>query len=266
MVNTKLDGVKVLFFVIFACKSVDPAPEDLDGLIHYFWDNFDETDATIQMGIVNFHNQIEGDKLTEIIDGSVTKLNEEQTSMVGKPDSQTEQLSGVFFANVVNCPLASIEKNIYALNQEELHPDTYDEYSRIHTSDLNAYEAREESTISWETNYSISGFGYAYEAQINGTLRYVTTQQESPFGPVLLSRSVLNAPAYFDEDSDRRGMFQDFQMEMYYERSPGESIHLYAIWREMVMAGSIDFSSESSQRLVLDGLVEWDVDMENSCQ
>ena len=256
----------MLLFVVLACKSVDPAPEDLDGLIHYFWNGFDESDSTVQMGIVNFHDHIKGDDFSQIIDGSVTNLNTEQTAMVGKPDSITEKLSGVFFTNVVNCPLTSIEKNIYALNQEELHPNTYDEYNRIHTSDVAAYEAREVNTISWETNYAISGFGYAYEAQVNGNLRYVSTQEESPFGPVLLSISVLKNPSYFDEDSDSRGMFQDFQMEMYYERAPGESIHLYAIWREMIMAGNIDFSSESAQRLVLDGLLEWDVEMENSCQ
>lgn len=256
----------MLFFVVFACKSVDPAPEDLDGLIHYFWNNFEAEDSAIHMGIVNFHDQIDGDTFAEIIDGSVTNLTVEQTAMVGKEESKTEKLSGVFFTSVVKCPLQDIEKNIYALNQDELHPETYDDYTRIHTSDLAAFEARETNTISWQTNYAISGFGYAYEAQINGTLRYVNAQEESPFGPVLISRSVLDSPAYFDEDSDSRGMFQDFQMEMYYQRAPGESVHLYAIWREMVMAGSIDFSAESSQRLVLDGLVEWDVDMENSCQ
>ena len=82
----------------------------------------------------------------------------------------------------------------------------------------------------------------------------------------MISRTVLQAPAYFDEGSTDRGMFQDYQLDLYYQLESGKSFHLYVIWREMVMFGDIDFSSESAQRLVLDGLSDWDVDMENNCQ
>ena len=255
----------MLFFLFFACKSVEPAPDDLNGLIHYFWDNFNRESAVIQQGVISIHNVLDGDNLSEVMDGSIRNLTQQQTELVGKANSDVDRLSGVFFTNVINCPLASVEKNIYALNQPELHPDSYEAYDRTYTSDLQAYEAREEEVLRWETNYSVAGFGYAYDAMVYGDLRYVTPTEESPFGPALLSRTILSEPAYFDADDTDRGMFQDFQLELYYERKPGETMHVYAIWREMVMAGSIDFSSTSSQRLVLDGLIDWDIDLENAC-
>ena len=196
----------------------EPAPEDLDGLIHYFWDNFNEESQIIQQGVVNIHDVLDGDTLSEVMDGSVSNLTQQQTELVGKESSDVDRLSGVFFTNVINCPLESVEKNIYALNQPELHPDSYDEYNRIYTSNLESYEAREEDLISWETNYAVSGFGYAYDAMVYGDLRYVSLQNESIFGPVLISRSILSEPAFFDEDSTDRGMFQDFQLEIFYER------------------------------------------------
>lgn len=85
-----------------------------------------------------------------------------------------------------------------------------------------------------------------------------------PYGPLLMSRAVLKEPAYFS-GSDERALFQDYQLELYYERAPGEILHLYVIWRDMVPLANQDFSSESTQRLVLDGLAEWDEDAESYC-
>ena len=54
-------------------------------------------------------------------------------------------------------------------------------------------------------------------------------------------------------------------MEVYFERSPGETVHFYTLWREMVYAGSADFSSETVQKFVLDGMLDWDEDTEERC-
>ena len=51
----------------------------------------------------------------------------------------------------------------------------------------------------------------------------------TPYGPVIVSRGVLDEPAYFN-DSDERGLFQDYQMEVYFERAPGETVPFYTIW------------------------------------
>ena len=54
-------------------------------------------------------------------------------------------------------------------------------------------------------------------------------------------------------------------MEVYFERAPGETVHFYTIWREMVYAGAADFDSETVQSFVLDGFEDWDQDSEDLC-
>ena len=137
--------------------------------------------------------------------------------------------------------------------------------SQTKSRDFEAYVNRDVDLLTWDTTYEIEGFGYAYEASLSSGLRYVPVENDSDHAEMLVTRTVLQAPAYFDEGSTDRGMFQDFQMELYYQLESGDSFHLYAIWREMILFGDVSFESESAQRLVLDGLADWDTDMENNC-
>ena len=253
----------VLIFWI-ACKGVEPAPADVDSLCSYLWRNFDlEDDAALQEGIRSLHSIMDADAFEDVIDGSISNLQEEDLVAVGKEGA--ERLSGVFFVNKVGCPLEQVEKNVYSLKQDELHPGTYDSYFREYTSDFEAYTNREEDFLSWDTTYAVSGFGYAYEASLSNRMRYSAKENDADFADLFISRAVLNAPAYFDEGSTERGMFQDYQLELFYKLNESESFHLFAIWREMTLIGDVSFASESAQRLVLDGLLEWDDDHEINC-
>ncbi len=45
-----------LTFSILGCKNVDPAPENLDALAHYYWDHFDDADDdAVAGGVLNLH-------------------------------------------------------------------------------------------------------------------------------------------------------------------------------------------------------------------
>ena len=251
--------------VFFSCKGVEPAPEDLDSLHLYMWRHFDDEDGqALQAGIESLHQLMDVDNFEQLIDGSTSNLEQTDLDAVGKSDQDAARLSGVFFVNTVACSVGGIEPNVYALDQDVLHPDTYDSYTRSYTSDLNSYLAREEAILSWDTTYDISGFGYNYTANLGSSLRFVP-QGNDGFADMIVSRTILKEPAYFDEGSTERGLFQDFQMEIYYQLENGHSFHLYSIWREMILFGDVSFESESAQRLVLDGLSDWDRDMEENC-
>ncbi len=251
--------------VYFSCKGVEPAPEDLDSLNLYMWRHFDDDNGTaLQSGIESLHLLMDVDNFDALIDGSTSNLEQSDLDTVGKSDQDASLLSGVFFVNTVACSVAGIEPNVYGLNQDVLHPDTYDAYSRSYTSDFEAYLAREETTLSWDTTYDISGFGYNYTADLESSLRFVPRGSDG-FADMIISRTILKEPAYFDEGSTERGLFQDFQMEIYYQLDNGSAFHFYGIWREMILFGDVSFSSESAQRLVLDGLSDWDRDMEENC-
>jgi len=252
-----------------ACKNIEPAPTDIDDLSHYLWQHLDdEEDDALVEGIINLHQAIGADSLDEIQKGSVSALTQDELNMVGKSNQDASKLNGVYFANIINCSIDFAESSIYALNQDELHPGDYVRYDREYVSDFEAYTNRETNILQWETNYEVEGLGYSYDAFLDSNMRYVAdvSNDEQDLGSAFFSRGMLREPAYFDEDSTDRGMFQDFQMEVYWARKPKEVVHFYFIWREMVMFGEVDFSSETAQSFVLDGLADWDKDMEERCQ
>ena len=256
----------MLWIILLACKGVEPAPEDLDALGLYFWRHFsDEDPSPLQRGISSLHTTLDIDNLETLLDGSIGSLEQSDLDALDRSHQDASLLSGVFFINKINCSISGIEPNVYALEQDVLHPETYDSYTRSYTSDLESYRSRETDFLSWETTYDISGFGYDYTADLASSLRYVPQHTDDDFADMLISRTVLKAPAYFDEGSTERGLFQDFQMDIYYQLPSGESLHFYVIWREMILFGELSFASESAQRLVLDGLSDWDDDMEENC-
>jgi hypothetical protein len=257
-----------LTFSILGCKNVDPAPENLDELAHYYWDHFDDADDdAVAGGVLNLHAAIQGSTREDVSDGSISNLTVDQLVLIGMESEDPSDAYGVYIANLIEgCSLEEIEFLTYAANQDELHPGTYVTYDREYGEDIDTYLAREEDVLTWVTTYEVSGFASDYIAQLDGWLRYVPAldPETSPYGPMLLSRGVLKDPAYFS-GSDERALFQDYQLEVFYERAPGEILHFYVIWRDMVPLANQDFSSESTQRLVLDGLAEWDADSEAYC-
>jgi len=258
----------MFLLAMLACKKVDPAPEDIDGLSHYFWQHYDnDDDSVIATGILNAFAAIDPNSLEEPLKGSISNLTTEELSLVGKEAENPDEMNGIFFANIIRCPIQVVEKGVYATNQDERHEGDYSEYLREYTSDLEAYENRDTNRLSWTTNYTVETIGQRLSVEINGAIRYVAEIDEelTPYGPIVLSRGVLEDDAYF-EGSDSRGMFQDYQLEVYFPISENETIHYFTIWRDIVYTSTIDFSSQAMQDLVLDGLIDWDLDAEAECQ
>ena len=257
---------KPMILLLLACNQIKMAPKDIDGLAHYFWQNMEEDAELIGQGSINLFDALNANTLNEPQNGLITKLSKAELELVNKGDEDPTKATGVFYSNIVNCSLEGIEPGIYAANQDERHPDTYTYYDREYTSDKAAYEARESDTLTWYTTYTVEGLGANYTANLHGYIRYIDfiDDEITPYGPIIISRGVLDEPAYFN-NSDERGLFQDYQMEVYFERAPGETVHFYTIWREMVYAGAADFDSETVQSFVLDGFEDWDQDSEELC-
>ena len=257
-----------MLLIFFACAKIDPAPSDIDGLSHYFWEHYDnDQDTVIADGILSAFEALDASNLEEPLRGSVSNLSLEELTLVGKEYEDPDAMSGIYFANVVRCPMDIIERGVYATNQDERHEGDYTEYNREYTSDLQAYQQRESNRLTWTTNYTVETIGQRLSVEINGGIRYIAEINETltPYGPIVLSRGILSDDAYFNDSTDR-GMFQDYQLEVYFPISATEAIHYFTIWREIVYTSTIDFSSKSMQDLVLDGMIDWDLDTESECQ
>ena len=61
-------------------------------------------------------------------------------------------------------------------------------------------------------------------------------------------------------------MFQDYQLEVYFQLSDTETVHFFTIWRDVRYTSALDFSSEFLQGFVLDGMIDWDEDAEAECE
>ncbi len=254
--------ITCLGLIALACK-VEPAPEDIDGLAHWFWQHLDDEGSdALQAGAVNLYAALDGGSFDGPLDGSITTLNQEELTLVDKGEESREDLHGVFMANDVACSTSLLEYQVYAADQDEMHPGTYVSYDREYLSDLEAYQARETEWLEWRSTYVVEDTGVSYEASILGTMRYVESIDDQLPGPLLVSRGVLEAPAYTNDDQDR-GMFQDYQLEVYLPRGE-DTLHLYAMWRDAVFFG-LDFGNSGMQTFVLDGMADWDVDSEELC-
>lgn len=259
----------MLLLSLLACRSIEPAPEDIDGLSHYFWAHYDdEEEEALTQGIISAFEAIDPKNLEEPMRGSISDLSKEELALVGKENEPDfERMAGIYFANIINCPIDTVEKGIYALNQDERHEGDYSDYERNYTSDLDSYEARNTNRLSWTTNYAVEQLTKRMEVEINGAIRYTPEidQEITPHGSFFLSRGIMGDDAYF-EGSDEHGMFQDYQLEVYFQLSDTQTVHYFTIWRDVLYTDSMDFSSEGLQNLVLDGMIDWDEDAEAECQ
>ena len=258
-----------MIFLLVACANIEPAPEDIEGLSHYLWQHYDdEHEEELAQGIVSAFAAIDPENLEEPLRGSISDLSLEELALVGKEnEANYENMAGIFFANIINCPIDTVEKGVYATNQDERHEGDYAEYNREYTSDLEAYEAREVNRLQWTTNYTIDQLGKRMSVEIDGGTRYTPNidEETTPYGSFFLSRGVMGEDALF-EGSDDKGMFQDYQLEVYFQLSESKTVHYFTIWRDVLYAPGMDFNSEGLQKLVLDGMIDWDLDAEAECQ
>ena len=61
-----------MLWILFACKSVDPAPEDIDGLSHYFWQNYEADSSILEEGLQNAFSALGASDLSAPLRGTIT--------------------------------------------------------------------------------------------------------------------------------------------------------------------------------------------------
>jgi hypothetical protein len=246
-----------------ACGRVDPAPEDLDGLIHFFWDSYaDGENDDLARAIPNLHAAIPA---TLPLEGAQSRLVASQLASIevaGSPDPQ--QANGFFIVTELACDLDRLEAINIALNQDEQFPGTYDAYERSYTSDVDAYLARETDRLTWDVTIQASPAGFDYLERISGGVRRISAERRGDLlGDALVFRTWLREPA--EESDDNRSFEQDYQLDIYHEPEPRRLIHTYAIWRKIDMGSLGDQDSAALIAVTLNGAKNWDQDTEKLC-
>ncbi|MBW2257952.1 MAG: hypothetical protein JRI25_25585 [Deltaproteobacteria bacterium] len=250
-----------------ACRGVDPAPEDLDALMHYLWERFEEgEDLEIHEGVVNLHDAVDGATLEDAWDGALTPLTPEQAALVGVDDRDPADAPGFVLVHPILCDLDHLDDILAHPDQDELYTGVYDAYQRTWTSDWDAYADGEVDILTWDLEYEASVLGSSYTGTAKGMLRRVRgiDEEVSPFGTVLLARAHMPVPVAFERGN--KSMDQDYQLEIYYDRADEEIVHTYGMWREADFGSGFTSESEVVQRLLLNGLEDWDHTTDDLCE
>ena len=249
-----------LALTLTGCKAVEPAPKELDDLFHWFYDMYEEgTDEQLAEGVRNLHDVIGDVDEDEPMDGSITRLSQDQVDASGRSDAKASNMLGIYSVGIVGCSVDGMEDILTYEHQDELF-DVYETYSRDYTSSKKAYLDRDTNVVEWDASYTTSAIGSEFGADLEEGVRRVPKldEEQSPFGAFLLLKRVMPEAADFG-DSDKT-FKQDYKVEIYYKRARGQMVHSHGMWRQADFGAGFDQDSEGVQRLLLNGMHDWDED------
>ena len=247
-----------------ACSPPEPAPDDIDGVLHFLWDGWESgDDDSLVDAVANLDQALLSEDEGLPFKGSQSRLVASQIAALpftgGIPDPSLA--NGFFVATEMGCSFAEIDLVFSALNQDELHPGSYDFYERNYTSDESAYRAGDVDTLTWDVEIHASPAGFEYVEYIQGGSRRIAGTSESP---ILLGRTHLLEPA--TEDDENKSFTQDYQLDVYYERSSGELVHLWVVWRAIDMGTIGDQDSAALIAVTLSEGQKWDEVTTEACE
>ncbi|MEY3209797.1 MAG: hypothetical protein RIT28_278 [Pseudomonadota bacterium] len=242
-----------------ACR-VDDAPQDLNSAMHAAWTGFETYEAEDAAALVDtLHALVGGDTLAEDTRGALTPLTvDELGDITLSPGQDPADAPGMLLVNPMACALDDLAAVLVHLEQDELYPGVYLEYARVHDGDGEAFLAGQTDRLGWVSDMRVEILGAEYTEQVRGDIRRVTDGAR----PFLWARTHLTAPAEF-VDSDWT-FEQDYQIELFWERQPGDLVHAYGIWREMNVGG-LSAEDEGFVNVTLNNMVDWDAQTEALC-
>ena len=147
----------VVLLALGGCKKVEDIPADLDGVVHYLWDNLEAgSDAALADGVVNLDHAMDGATLTEAFDGSISRLSAGQAEAVGVTDRDPADAAGIFLGNVIHCTLPMVAEIVTWPDQAALYTGVYDRYSRDYEGEIGPFLAGDPDELRWSLEYEAS--------------------------------------------------------------------------------------------------------------
>jgi len=249
----------------------DPAeaPEDLDELAHFFWQEMDGgDDALVGAGAENLSEWFDGsDQLVEgWFLGTVSSLTGEELAVLeGMEWSPDPSLAlGVLIVTELPCSLDQTLAINLEPDQLALFPGNYTEYERTFDSDPDCFAAGDCDVVDWHSDVTDSAadlYVFSYEL-ITRMRRIRYTASEGSDAQVVLARNYMPAPAV--DDVEDAGFEQSYHIEAYAPRSEATTLHMYGLWNYGFLAdvpGDVPFWTEQ----YLEGLIEWDERVAQLC-
>lgn len=257
-----------MLLTLLACKAVDPAPTELDALLHWFWQRYDDTEeAPLAEALVNLDATVKGSSIEGPTDGTIDRMSAEEAALVGVDDRDPQDAVGLYLLNAFPCDWESLKDVLSDPDQDILYPDLYDHYDRTFDGGASRgdFVSGELARIDYDISYGATVLGASYEVSSRGAMRTIAAidEEQSPFGEFLVQRSYMPKPAVYEEGSNK-SFDQDYQIEIYW-RTGDHIAHAYGLWRQADYGSGINSESTSAQRLLLNGLIDWDETTASHC-
>jgi hypothetical protein len=237
----------------------------------WFWDNYEngsDADIVQAVNMLDALPTVHGVNANTQFMGTISVLLQpsDLATVMLQGVNDPSQAPGLLAVTEMNCTLDQVEPLLYATQQAKIHSGDYDSYDRTYTSSLTDYQARKTEFLTWQSTMSVTDVGAKYTDTVFGGLRRIPAQSASTFGPIILSRTWLPKPA--TSLNEGSSFTQDYQIEVYYERSPGKVIHSFGDWRDIHLAtslGQFTVSDPTDQMIILNNDVSWDQNTATQC-
>ena len=255
----------LLALLVIGCKPPDPAPTELDDLVHFFLAQVDAQEhERIIEGADNLETWFEGSGLDGAPAGGtlsdlVTAELESLEELRWEPDPTA--CAGVYVVSELSCGFDDVVAMNMVEDQREVFPDNYAAYSRTWLTSPECLVSGTCDAVDWVATIDDSLAGGLAPMTYELVMQLRRTRDEDDQPAVILIRSIMPEPAA--EDLDIGGFEQSYHIEAYVPRGSG-TLHVYGLWNLGWILGS-DPEASFWPNQYLDGLLAFESTLETVC-
>jgi hypothetical protein len=256
----------IALLLVVGCKMPDPAPTELDELVHFFFSQTDDQEhERILEGADNLVAWYQSNAGSEdaVTGGVISDLSQAQIDALEELEWEPDPslCAGVFVVSQLSCDLDSAAAISLEPNQTEVFEGNYQSYDRTWDSDPDCYVDGSCDGVDWTSIIEDNFVGNLGEMFYTMVVKMRRSRDEDGVPSALLIRSVM--PDVAEEDVGFGGFEQSYHLEAYVPNGAG-LIHLYGMW-----SYGWAFESEHDDKMWFDqylaGLEDFEVQLEDLC-
>jgi len=253
---TDKHGMKLVLPLLLLPACLPAVPKNVDQLAHFLWSSFEDTPDVVGAALQVW------DGLSNAESGSISDVSSDQIEVLGlgwAPDLAERR--GFYFFDGVGCDIDEMEAIYASADQAQIYPNTYDDFTRIFTSDKAAYAKRLNPRLTWTSRITDTILGAQYDTELLTELRRIESKS---VGTVLIARTYQPTPATFLSPG-AISIDQDFHIDAYYHRPGGGLMHLQIMWGSMRF-GPFSSNDDFVINTLLENIRGWDKIATTLCQ
>jgi len=227
-------AILVLSLCFLGCaKTRDLAPEDLDGLSHYLYANWDDQEALAE-GMTNLAEwlETEGRQETATEEGYVlTDLTSDELVETAHPDHPLEDMIGVAVTGISAFDIDLHGELITRADQRWNSEKTYIQYDRVvEEGDTDAFIQGDSLIRTVNTIDKSGAFGVHIVFELNKDYRWVTTADQRQ---AIIARSWISEIGCANEGEGNNCVNLSFSIDLFYSSDDNETLRMTSSWNHL---------------------------------